>query len=184
MKTFILGGVKSGKSRFAEQQAKQCFDRCNSTQASSHASIKVIATATAWDAEMQARIDKHISERPENWLTIEEPIYLAQALNKAEVENGVVIIDCLTLWLTNLLMHENSTLLEQEIAAFELALDACAANVFIVSNETNMGVVPLGDMTRKYCDQAGLLHQRIAQICDEVKLVVAGLPLILKSGPS
>jgi len=187
MKTLILGGVKSGKSRFAEQQAKNCFDRGQSTQASTPVSaqtVTVIATATAWDDEMQARINQHISERPESWLTIEAPIYLAQALEKAQAENGVVIIDCLTLWLTNLLMHENATLLEQEISAFEVALESCSANVFIVSNETNMGIVPLGDITRQYCDQAGLLHQRMAKICDEVKLVVAGLPLVLKSSSS
>ena len=176
IKTLILGGVKSGKSRFAEQQATQCFERRNTSStciqnSAQTSSILVIATATAWDDEMQARIDQHIAERPDGWLTIEAPIHLAQALNEAQHENNVVIIDCLTLWLTNLLMHEDATLLEQEVSAFEKALAACAGNVFIVSNETNMGIVPLGDITRKYCDQAGLLHQRIAKLCDEVKLV-------------
>jgi len=173
MKKLILGGVKSGKSRYAEQQAINCA-------LNQREPITLIATATALDKEMALRIERHKSDRPDDWRTIEAPIYLARALETAQAEKGIIIIDCLTLWLTNLLMRDDSLLLEQEVTAFESALENTLADIILVSNETNMGIMPLGDITRKYCDQAGLLHQRLAAVCDQVELVVAGLPLKLK----
>jgi adenosylcobinamide kinase/adenosylcobinamide-phosphate guanylyltransferase len=169
MKTLILGGVKSGKSRYAENLASAIST-----------SVTVIATATSMDDEMFARIARHQEDRPASWVTIEESIHLGKALESITTAD-VVVIDCLTLWLTNLLMHSDTSKLNEEIDAFEQAIKAVNFPTILVSNETNMGIVPLGDLTRKYCDEVGLLHQRLAKVCDTVQLIVAGLPLTLKS---
>ncbi|MFT7184898.1 MAG: adenosylcobinamide kinase/adenosylcobinamide-phosphate guanylyltransferase [Pseudohongiellaceae bacterium] len=169
MKTLILGGVKSGKSRYAENLASAIS-----------ASVTVIATATVMDEEMAIRIARHKEGRPASWVTIEESMHLGEVLRTIKTAD-VVVIDCLTLWLTNLLIHPDSNKLNEEIDAFEQAIKVINFPLILVSNETNMGVVPLGDLTRKYCDQVGLLHQRLATVCDRVQLIVAGLPLTLKS---
>jgi adenosylcobinamide kinase/adenosylcobinamide-phosphate guanylyltransferase len=170
MRTLVLGGVKSGKSRFAEQLA--------------HAQdnpVTLIVTAQALDDEMRARIDKHRSDRPEHWSTVEAPLHLGQALCAAD-DGEFVIIDCLTLWLTNLLIKDDPAMYEREMAAFEHAVAQHQSALVMVSNETNMGVVPMSELARKYCDQVGLLHQRMAALCERVTLVLAGLPLDLKNG--
>ncbi|KKK50324.1 hypothetical protein LCGC14_3126150, partial [marine sediment metagenome] len=118
--------------------------------------------------------------RPANWHTIEEPIHLAEQLQKHCTKNECVLVDCLTLWLTNLLMTDNEVLLKTEIAALLAALPCIKGELIFVSNETNMGIMPLGDLTRRYCDEIGLLHQAIATLSDTVVLTVAGLPHILK----
>jgi len=169
MKTLILGGVKSGKSRYAEKLATSISE-----------SVTVVATATVLDEEMALRIARHQEDRPASWVTIEEPIQLGQAL-RSITDAEVVVIDCLTLWLTNLLMDQDPDKLNVEIDDFEQAIKTFSSPLILVSNETNMGIVPLGDLTRQYCDQVGLLHQRLANVCDEVKLIVAGLPLMLKT---
>lgn len=169
MKSLILGGVKSGKSRYAEELAS-----------SISSSVTVIATATVMDEEMAIRIARHQEDRPSSWRTVEEPIFLGKALLSLESAD-VVVIDCLTLWLTNLLMHPETNKLDEEIDAFEQAIKTFNKPLILVSNETNMGIVPLGDLTRRYCDQVGLLHQRLAKLCHSVQLIVAGLPLTLKS---
>jgi len=169
MKSLILGGVKSGKSRYAENLATSISE-----------SVTVIATATVMDEEMAIRIARHQEDRPASWRTIEEPLHLGEAL-RSITDAEVVVIDCLTLWLTNLLMHSDSNKLNEEIDDFEQAIRAFNLPLVLVSNETNMGIVPLGDLTRRYCDQVGLLHQRLAKMCDKVQLIVAGLPLTLKS---
>ena len=169
MKRLILGGAKSGKSQYAETLVS-----------SLSSSVTVIATATVLDEEMAVRVARHQEVRPSSWLTLEEPVYLGKAIRS--INNAdVVLVDCLTLWLTNLLMLADVKELEVQIDDFESAVKASKAQLILVSNETNMGIVPLGDLTRRYCDQVGLLHQRIAKICDKVELIVAGLPLILKS---
>lgn len=169
MKTLILGGVRSGKSRLAESIAVE-----------SGLPVIYIATATALDDGMQTRIKKHRSHRPKNWLVIEEPIQLAAALSKHAATGYCVLVDCLTLWLTNLLMDEDPTMLEQEREALLAALPSLQGEIIMVSNETNMGVMPLGELSRTYCDEAGQLHQLLAQTCDRVILTVAGLPQVLK----
>ena len=133
MKTLVLGGVKSGKSRFAEDLA-----------ASISESVTLIATATVMDDEMAARIARHQEDRPPTWRTIEEPIELGRALLSIE-QPDIVVIDCLTLWLTNLLMHSDANKLNQELDAFEAAVCAIKYTIILVSNETTMGNVPLGD---------------------------------------
>jgi adenosylcobinamide kinase / adenosylcobinamide-phosphate guanylyltransferase len=168
MKALVLGGVKSGKSRHAETLAETLSDQ-----------VTVIVTAQALDDEMAARIKRHQSDRSSAWHTIEAPVKLGAALRSIQ-QCEVVIIDCLTLWLTNLLMLPDKKEAEQEIADFELAVKNSNNPLIMVSNETNMGLVPLGEISRKYCDQAGMLHQRLAKLCDRVELIVAGLPLVLK----
>ncbi len=177
MKSLILGGVKSGKSRYAEN----CVQEFLSDNHLSGKSVCLIATAEALDESMQNRIQRHKQQRPENWALIEEPVSLAKAMIQAQNYSRVILIDCLTLWLTNLLMLDDEAKLSHEIEQFLHAVSKCSVELFIVSNETNMGIMPMGELTREYCDKAGSLHQLLAQACDRVSLVVAGLPLALKS---
>lgn len=170
MKTLVLGGVKSGKSRYAEGLCDAENQPCT-----------LIATATALDDEMAKRIERHKQDRPHSIQLIEEPILLGDAIDSVS-ENTGVLVDCLTLWLTNLLMVEdNSATLNLQKHRFLDALDNTKSRVVLVSNETNMGIMPLGDLTRRYCDEIGTLHQEIASRCDEVILMVAGLPLSVKT---
>lgn len=168
-KTLILGGIKSGKSRLAENWAKALA-----------LPVTYIATATAQDVEMQQRISRHQSERPSSWTTVESPINLAQTLQQADAEGKCLLVDCLTLWLTNLLLADDEAQLRAEIDALLACLPNLSAELIMVSNETNMGIVPLGELSRRYCDEIGLLHQQLASLCDNVILTVAGLPHLLK----
>lgn len=165
----ILGGVKSGKSRLAEQIALD-----------SGLNVTYIATACADDNEMQQRIQHHQQSRPTYWQTIEEPLHLAATIQQHNHRQQCVLIDCLTLWLTNLLMHDDDSLLATELDALVNTINQLDCTLIMVSNETNMGIVPMGELSRRYCDEIGLLHQRLAQQCDTVILIVAGLPHILK----
>ncbi len=169
MKTLILGGVRSGKSRLAEQLATN-----------SNLPVRYIATATAEDEEMQRRIATHKKHRPDHWQVIEEPLRLASVLKEHAVVGRCVLVDCLTLWLTNLLLAEDEALFENERADLLKVLTTLPGEIILVSNETNMGVMPMGELSRRYCDEAGRLHQEFAQVCDRVILTVAGLPHILK----
>lgn len=167
--SLILGGVKSGKSALAERLAS-----------ASNLNVTYIATATADDLAMQQRIQHHRQQRPKHWQTREEPLYLATALQQSCQPQQCVVVDCLTLWLTNLLMKNDDAMLTNEIDALLATLPNLTGELIIVSNETNMGIMPLGELTRRYCDEIGLLHQAIATISDTVVLTVAGLPHILK----
>jgi adenosylcobinamide kinase / adenosylcobinamide-phosphate guanylyltransferase len=169
MKELILGGVRSGKSRLAEQHAL-----------ATGLPVTYIATATADDEEMRARIAHHQAQRSVQWQLIEEPLALATALQHAAKNHHCVLVDCLTLWLTNLLCTHDETRLQAEVTALLQILPTLPGHIILVSNETGMGVVPLGELTRRYCDEAGRLHQAIALTCERVILTVAGLPLILK----
>lgn len=169
MKTLILGGVRSGKSRLAERLAIE-----------SELPVIYIATATADDEEMQARIESHRKTRPAHWTVIEEPIHLAKALKAADKEGQYLLIDCLTLWLTNLLTNNDDSAFEGEITNLLETLPLLSSQLIMVSNETNMGIVPMGELSRRYCDEAGRLHQLLAKACDRVILTVAGLPHTLK----
>lgn len=172
LKTLILGGVRSGKSRLAERLAGD-----------SGTPVTYIATATANDDEMRARILAHRAQRPDHWHLIEEPLMLAAALREHASAGHCILVDCLTLWLTNLLTAEDATALERERMALLEALPGLPGQIILVSNETNMGIMPLGELSRRYCDEAGRLHQDLAQCCDRVILTVAGLPHILKGEP-
>lgn len=171
-KTLILGGVRSGKSRLAERLAFE-----------SGLPVTYIATATVGDDEMRARIAAHRARRPAAWSVVEEPYALAATLHSHAASDRCLLVDCLTLWLTNLLMAEDPSSLERERAALLDVLPGLPGHIILVSNETNMGVMPLGALTRRYCDEAGRLHQDLAQICERVILTVAGLPHILKGEP-
>ncbi|MFT5896984.1 MAG: adenosylcobinamide kinase/adenosylcobinamide-phosphate guanylyltransferase [bacterium] len=170
-KTLILGGIKSGKSRYAENSASQW-----------NGPINLIATATADDEEMAVRIDRHKLERNPKFNVVEEPIYLGKAIAR-HTSAECIVVDCLTLWITNLLMTtESKTSMEHERASFLDSVKASRSRIFFVSNESNMGIIPLGELSRRYCDEIGLIHQELATICDEVYLMVAGIPLQISPG--
>lgn len=170
MKELILGGVRSGKSRLAEQHAQ-----------ASGLPVTYLATATVDDDEMRVRIAHHQSQRPRNWQLVEEPLALAFALQHHAVAGRCVLVDCLTLWLTNLLCTQDEARLHHEVTALLRILPGLPGHIILVSNETGMGIVPLGELTRRYCDEAGRLHQAVAQSCEQVILTVAGLPLMVKN---
>ncbi|NIL15253.1 bifunctional adenosylcobinamide kinase/adenosylcobinamide-phosphate guanylyltransferase [Pseudomonas sp. AN3A02] len=169
MLQLILGGARSGKSRLAEKLATD-----------SGLSVTYIATSQPLDGEMNARIAHHRERRPAEWGLIEEPIELARVLKENATPNHCLLIDCLTLWLTNLLMLEDPDRLNDEREALLQTLATLPGEIIFVSNETGMGVVPLGELTRRYVDEAGWLHQALAERCQRVVLTVAGLPLTLK----
>lgn len=178
MRELILGGVRSGKSRVAEQRATQ-----------SGWPVSYIATAeppdprAGGDPELAARIDAHRRRRPPTWRTVEAADDLPGAL-RAEAGNGrLILVDCLTLWLSHLLMREDGG--ENEVLARgrdELleAVDGCATPLVLVSNETGLGVMPANALARRFCDEAGSLHQALAERCERVTWTVAGLEHVLK----
>ena len=172
MKTLVLGGVRSGKSRLAEEMA-----------AASGAVVSYLATAEAGDAEMRARIEAHQARRPPGWLSHEESICLAQALRQRAQADICLLVDCLSLWVTNLLLAEDPACVEREIDALLEFLPDCPGELILVSTESNLGVVPMGELSRRYCDRIGLLHQQVAGLSDRVILTVAGLPHYLKGAP-
>lgn len=169
MQMLVLGGARSGKSAYAEHYA------LHSTK-----QVIYIATAQALDSEMQARISHHRQQRPADWQTIEEPIYLASWLEAHNNSRYCLVVDCLTLWITNLLSHDDNTLLEQEITHLLNVLPNLQSDLLLVSNETGLGIVPLGELTRFYIDTMGRLHQSLAKRMDTVVFMVAGLPQTLK----
>ncbi len=170
----ILGGVRSGKSRYAEKKIK-------SAAYSHYKNVIYIATATANDDEMLQRIKRHQQERPAHWQLIEEPIRLARVLQRNNNNETIILIECLTLWLTNLLCAEDEQLLMHEKKLFVEQMKNTQAHIMMVSNETGLGVIPMGALSRRFVDESGVLHQQLAAISDNVILVVAGLEHRLKS---
>ncbi len=169
--TLVLGGVRSGKSRLAQQIAEHS-ER-----------VTFIATAERRDDhEMHAKIERHRSERPKSWTTIEEPIHLAQAIRESGRNCDVVLIDCLTLFASNLLetYGEDPDGLEAQIDGLLLALSHSPCSIVLVSNEVGSGVVPAYELGRRFRDLVGEINQRVASIADTVLLMVAGLPFPLK----
>jgi adenosylcobinamide kinase/adenosylcobinamide-phosphate guanylyltransferase len=169
MQQLILGGARSGKSRLAEQRA-----------ADSGLAVIYIATSQPLDGEMNARVQLHRDRRPAHWGLVEEPLELARILREQAGADRCLLVDCLTLWLTNLLMQEDPARLALEREALLHGLAELPGEIIFVSNETGLGVVPLGELTRRYVDEAGWLHQALAERCQRVTLTVAGLPLTLK----
>ncbi|MBP5097538.1 adenosylcobinamide kinase/adenosylcobinamide-phosphate guanylyltransferase [Pseudomonas protegens] len=169
MLQLILGGARSGKSRLAEKLAGD-----------SALAVTYIATSQPLDGEMNQRIAHHRDRRPAHWGLIEEPLELARVLQESAGEGRCLLVDCLTLWLTNLLMLEDPERLAAEREALLQCVASLPGEIIFVSNETGMGVVPLGELTRRYVDEAGWLHQALAERCQRVVLTVAGLPLTLK----
>jgi len=169
MLQLILGGARSGKSRLAEKLATD-----------SHLQVTYIATSQPLDGEMNERVAHHRARRPAEWALIEEPLELARVLREHAGAERCLLVDCLTLWLTNLLMLDDPERLQAERDAVLDGLAALPGEIIFVSNETGMGVVPLGELTRRFVDEAGWLHQALAERCQRVVLTVAGLPLTLK----
>lgn len=173
MKALVLGGVRSGKSRIASRLASR-----------SGKSVVCVATALAYDEEMRERIELHRKARPSHWRVVEEPCRLAATLRQCAASDGLVLVECLTLWLTNLLLRRDPVRLDTERVDFLGWVREWSGDLVLVSNETNMGVVPAGELSRRFCDEAGCLHQELATLCDTVILAVAGLPQFLKAPAS
>ena len=165
----ILGGARSGKSAYAERLAKD-----------SELPVVYVATAQAFDDEMRARIKQHQDDRPDHWQSIEVSCELPQALLKRSHSGNVVLVDCLTLWLMNLMYQQKD--IHQSVTDLLHALTQVKGRVIMVSNEITMGVVPMGKESRLYVDELGRLHQRIAQAAEQVTLMVAGIPMAVKGG--
>ena len=176
MKSLILGGVKSGKSRLSEQRVKRWLTQ----KENSNAAVIYLATAENREAdeEFTARISRHKKQRPNSWKTIEEPLEISQIITDASGKHQCVLLECLTLWMSNILQEEN--LVAQRIDYFCQALEAYEGEIILVSNETGLGIMPANALARRFGDELGLLHQRLATLCDEVVLTVAGLPYYLK----
>lgn len=168
--TLVLGGARSGKSSYAQAQAEGVANRAG-------ASLIMIATGQAFDAEMRARIEKHRSVRGDAWTTIEAPIDLISALSGLQPSN-VAVVDCLTLWLSNLMLVESD--LERSATSLIAVLRNVTVPLWLVSNEVGMGIVPDNPLARRFRDEAGRLHQRLAAVSDHVVLVVAGVPMHVK----
>ncbi|MEO5340023.1 MAG: bifunctional adenosylcobinamide kinase/adenosylcobinamide-phosphate guanylyltransferase [Magnetococcus sp. MYC-9] len=167
----VLGGNRSGKSGFAARQA-----------AESGLPVLFVATAQAADEEMAHRIRIHKANRPAHWQVAEEPVHVADLLLAHAGPERFVLVDCLTIWLTNLLLHADPGLLHRQQQALFHALQQATGPVLLVGNETGLGITPMGALSRQFIDENGHLHQKLAQLCSRVTLVVAGLPLSLKGG--
>ena len=195
---FILGGQRSGKSRRAELLARDWLVQ------SPHNKAVMIATATAWDDEMKDRIARHQLDRAERvpgMTTVEAPVNLGEAVQTHSKPETIVVVDCLTLWLTNLLMpHEDTENSSENIkkdrevvsnkppdqqihaqeATFLIAIKNARGPVILVGNEIGLGVIPMGRETRDFVDALGRLNQEVAAVCERVTFMAAGLPLTLK----
>lgn len=168
--TLVLGGIRSGKTGLAEAQA-----------AALPQSVVYVATATAGDDEMVRRISRHQAIRPQAWGLVEEPLNLAKVLQEHGQQSPApcLLIDCMSLWLSNLL-HASDEQLQMQKNAFLEQIEAYPGPLVIVSNETGLGTIAMDPLTRKFCDELGWLNQALALRCQRVVMAVAGLPLVLK----
>ncbi|MDQ7989917.1 MAG: bifunctional adenosylcobinamide kinase/adenosylcobinamide-phosphate guanylyltransferase [Candidatus Dactylopiibacterium sp.] len=164
----VLGGARSGKSRFAQARAE------------AHAgAVQLVVTAEILDDEMRARVARHRLERPAHWHVTEAPVALPEAIARLAQPGAFVLVDCLTLWLSNLLCTQPEAL-EAGIDALEAAIAGARGELVLVSNEVGWSIVPDNPLARRFRDEQGRLNQRVAARCDRVTLVAAGLPLALK----
>lgn len=172
--TLILGGARSGKSRFALDLGKK-----------TNGEKYFIATAEALDAEMATRIEEHQRERGVSWKTIEAPLQLAGTIQSLEKNADIILIDCLTLWLSNLMMQKDATdaSIIEEIAKLVDTVTKVKCLLIAVSNEVGLGIVPANAETRRFRDFAGLLHQKYAAVAQEVYFMVAGISQRIKGTP-
>lgn len=165
--TFVLGGARSGKSKFAENLVLK-----------SGLKPVYLATSRILDDEMSNRVDIHRERRGDGWETIEEPLALVDALQNTSFKGRMILVDCLTLWITNLMVADADVAREGKGLARFLAM--AEVPIVLVSNETGQGVIPMNKMSREFIDYAGAIHQEVANVCDTVYLVTAGLPQKLK----
>ncbi|NIJ65165.1 adenosylcobinamide kinase/adenosylcobinamide-phosphate guanylyltransferase [Sphingomonas leidyi] len=164
---FVLGGARSGKSRYAQQRAEALPGR--------HV---FVATAEAWDAEMAERIARHRADRDARWETVDAPRDLSAALDAASGTGAVVLVDCLTLWVSNLLLADAD--IEQATAGLRAAIARFDGRLILVANETGLGIVPDNALARRFRDAAGRVNQAVAAVAEEVTFIVAGLPMRVK----
>ncbi len=171
--TFVLGGARSGKSAYAEKLA-----------VASGLPVTYIATAQVYDTEFEQRIAHHKVRRPADWGLVEEPFFLAEALRKHAAPDRCLLVDCLTLWLAQWICDDcnppvDRTWADERSALLEI-LPALPGRIILVSNEVGMGIVPLGEINRRFQDEQGWLNQAVAAVCDKAVFMAAGLPLHLK----
>lgn len=176
--TLVIGGARSGKSAWAEQQARDAG-----------LDVVVVVTAQALDGEMSQRIAQHQAQRPAHWRTVEAPIELAATLQREARADRCLVVDCLTLWLTNLLLAaplddnlawQPPALYRRERDALLDVLPGLPGQLLLIGNEVGHGIVPMGALNRVFVDENGRLHQALAQRCDAVRFVMAGCVLPLK----
>ena len=167
--TLVLGGARSGKSRYAQHIVEAKYDR-----------PLYVATAEALDGEMKKRIARHRAERGSKWVCIEEPLDIAQVLGNLPPKTDGVLLDCVTLWLSNVIMQNGIGKVEKYKKDLVSALQCITRDLVIVSNEVGMGLVPDNQLGREFRDHAGWLNQDLAKIADNVVFVAAGIPLVLK----
>lgn len=164
----ILGGARSGKTRhalaIAQRQPKRVY----------------LATAEAWDDEMRDRISRHKEERDETWVTVEEPLNLSAALKRVDAPDQAIVVDCLTLWLSNLMGAERDV--DQEATQLLQSIDGLQSTIVFVSNEVGLGIVPENALARAFRDAQGRLNQQLGAAVDHVDFIAAGLALNLKPG--
>jgi adenosylcobinamide kinase/adenosylcobinamide-phosphate guanylyltransferase len=164
---FVIGGARSGKSRYAQNRLEALPGR-----------LAFIATAEPRDAEMAERIARHRADRGPRWTAYDVPLDLPKAICRVEESADAVLVDCLTLWLSNLMLAGRD--LDAATSALSEAIQQCRRPLALVANEVGLGIVPMNELARRFRDQAGWLNQRVAEVAQEVTLITAGLPLILK----
>ena len=167
--SLIIGGARSGKSRFAEELAIQNNDK-----------VSYIATATAIDKEMYERIRHHQARRPTDWILHECPLALPELLSVEAKKEQTILVDCLTIWLNNQLYENPTQDFSLLFSSLATSIHNTKSHIIFVANEVGLGIVPLGEITRQFVDEAGRLNQQLAQLADRVTFMVAGLPLKLK----
>jgi adenosylcobinamide kinase/adenosylcobinamide-phosphate guanylyltransferase len=165
----ITGGARSGKSRYAEERARRTGAR-----------LLYVATAEAGDDEMARRIDEHRKRRGEQWITVEEPVEIGRRLLEQRGKIDAAVVDCVTLWISNLLLRNGDA--EREIEALADTLTRLDYDTFFVTNEVGAGIVPDNALARRFRDLVGWTNQRLAQVADEVVLMIAGLAMNVKKG--
>lgn len=167
--SLILGGARSGKSRYAEQLATN-----------SQKTVVYLATATAFDSEMRERITHHRQQRNPEWLCVEEPLLLPDAIRQHAAAGRCLLIDCLTLWLNNLLFMAPDQAPADHVESLYQACSEAPGEIILVANEVGLGIIPMGEISRQFVDEAGRLNQKMAQLAGNVIFIAAGLPLKLK----
>jgi adenosylcobinamide kinase/adenosylcobinamide-phosphate guanylyltransferase len=169
----VLGGARSGKSAFA-------LNVCNALDRKRW----FLATAQAGDGEMEERIRRHQAERGDAWTAVEEPLFVAERIASIDGPDTVILVDCLTLWLSNLFMEhgEGQAAVEHAVAGLCSGLSRVKGAVILVSNEVGLGIVPGDALSRRFRDTAGWMNQRVAEQADRVVMVVAGIPMVVKDG--
>ncbi|MBU8911823.1 MAG: bifunctional adenosylcobinamide kinase/adenosylcobinamide-phosphate guanylyltransferase [Desulfobacterales bacterium] len=169
--TFVIGGCRSGKSFFALDQANRIKG----------GKKYFIATSVPTDTEMEKRVESHQKERGQDWHTIEEPVMIHEKINQYSTEARVLLVDCLTLWVSNLLFHSyDKTRIDEAVKHLENSLEQCECPIFLVSNEVGCGIVPENELARKFRDFAGFVNQRMAKIADTVVMTIAGIDVQIK----